>query len=268
MTTSLALVDFEEGTFRPIGETIAPSPSDLPLLRSLIYRPAIFRRNGMRWIAACAWRSGARAHDLAALKEAKRNLDPQLIEAAGAAVAALVRELLGERPASAVTAVPCGHSRRPDCFGKRLAQAVASDLGLPFVQIFADRPCSGVSHPKEFARLPPLTRIAEPPGSLLLIDDVATSGQHLEEAVSALRRLGVAVSAVAWISGSLTGTAASGAARVAAPLRSGAVPRPRRRRASRRWIATVFDRLRRGPVLPRPARKRGPAASRQARISR
>jgi hypothetical protein len=95
----------------------------------------------------------------------------------------------------AITCVPCGHSRRPDCFGKRLAQGVAELLGLPFVQVFADRFCTGVSHPKEYSKLPPPEQIADPVPSMLLIDDLATSGWHVEEALTALRKLGVSASA-------------------------------------------------------------------------
>jgi hypothetical protein len=104
----------------------------------------------------------ARADDLAALKRAKREIDQQLIGETGELMAALIRQLCGNPPADAITCVPCGHSRRHDCFGKRLAQSVAAALGLPFLQIFSDRFCSGVSHPKEYAKLPPLQSIAEP----------------------------------------------------------------------------------------------------------
>jgi len=116
----------------------------------------------------------------------------------------LVQQLRGDRAADAITSVPCGHSRRPDCFRKRLAQSVAELLGLPFVQVFADRFCEGVSHPKEFRKLPPLQQIADPLPSMIVVDDLSVSGWHVEESLLALRRIGVAASAVVWISGSVT----------------------------------------------------------------
>jgi hypothetical protein len=103
----------------------------------------VFRRNNVGWIAACAWRNVAKDDDLVALKRAKREIDQRLIEEAGELLGALVRQLRGEAAADAITCIPCGHSRRPDCFGKRLAQRVADVLGLPFLQVFADRFCSG-----------------------------------------------------------------------------------------------------------------------------
>jgi len=116
----------------------------------------------------------------------------------------LIRQLRGDWGADAVTSVPCGHSRRPDCLGKQIAQAVAKTLGLPFRQVFADRPCSGVSHPKEFAKLPALQRIADPYPSMILIDDLATSGWHVEESLTTLRRFGATASAFGLITGTVT----------------------------------------------------------------
>ena len=91
----------------------------------------------------------------------------------------------------------------PDCLGKQIAQGVAERLGLPFLQVFADRPCSGVSHPKEFSKLPELQQIAEPRASMLVVDDLATSGWHVEESLTALRRLRASASAFVWITGTV-----------------------------------------------------------------
>jgi hypothetical protein len=72
-------VDFGEATFRA-GATEPERPRrESALLGSLVYRPMVFRRNNVGWIAACAWRAGAKADDIAALKRAKRELNPRLI---------------------------------------------------------------------------------------------------------------------------------------------------------------------------------------------
>jgi hypothetical protein len=197
-------VEFGAATFRAGASEPDRPRHEAGLLGSLMYRPMVFRRNDVAWIAACAWRAHAKVDDIAALKQAKRTLDPRLIGEVAELVAALVRQLRGDRAADAVTCVPCGHSRRPDCLGKQIAQAVSEALGLPFRQVFADRPCSGVSHPKEFARLPPLEQIAEPLASMIVVDDLATSGWHVEESLTALRRLGASASAFVWITGTVT----------------------------------------------------------------
>ena len=197
-------VEFAGATFRA-GATETERPRhEAGLLGSLVYRPMIFRRNDVGWIAACAWRAAAKVDDIAVLKRAKRELDRQLIDGAAELVTALVRQLRGDPAADAMTSVPCGHSRRPDCFGKRLAQGCAELLGLPFVEVFADRFCEGVSHPKEFKKLPPLHQVADPLPSMIVVDDLSVSGWHIEESTLALRRVGAAASAFVWISGSVT----------------------------------------------------------------
>jgi hypothetical protein len=81
------------------------------------------------------------------------------------------------------------------------------------VKVWRDRFVTGSSHPKEFRKLPPLTwQDAPPPGLVLLVDDVATSGWHLEEALTALRAAGHLALGLAWISGTVTPYLASASA--------------------------------------------------------
>lgn len=205
MVASMTFVDFNRALFRLSANEPEPLREKDILLRSLVYRPTIFQRKDVRWIAAHTWRSQAKERGIRALKAVKNDFDPVFIKAAAEPISALIRELFGSGPAHAVTCIPCGHSCRADCFGKLLAQAVALGTGMPFIQVFADRHRAGVSHPKQSTKLPPLRQIARPPGSTIIIDDVATSGEHLEQAVLALRRVGIAASAFAWISGSTVG---------------------------------------------------------------
>jgi hypothetical protein len=156
-------------------------------------------------MSAYRWKAGCKEDGLAALKWAKQELDLKIIDEAALSLAALIGELFGDQPAEGVTNVPCGHSRRTDCFGKRLAQAVAAHLQIKFVEVFADRPRPGVSHPKQSANVTPLRQIGTPPGSVFVVDDLATSGQHLEESTLAPRQLGVTASALSWISSVGTG---------------------------------------------------------------
>jgi predicted amidophosphoribosyltransferase len=198
-------IDFAEATFRNVVDQAEFARPRSSLLASLVYRPALFRRNEIRWIAAYAWRSRARVRGLRILKQEKEALDPVLIADAAQSIATLVREIFGNKPVDAITCIPCGHSRRADCFGKQLAQSVASAIDIPFLQIFADRPCPGSSHPRQCTTTPQLRQVADPPRSVMIIDDVATSGWHLEEAALMLRRSGVAASSIVWISGASGG---------------------------------------------------------------
>jgi adenine/guanine phosphoribosyltransferase-like PRPP-binding protein len=195
-------VDFRNAIFSGVLSRPVDGLATTELLRSLIYRPILYKRNNMRWISVHSWRADCKRQGIAALSRVKRSPDPALLSTATDSVAALVRELFGDAPADAVTCVPCGHSCRHDCFGKMLAQGTARALSLPFVQLFADQPRAGSSHPKQSIHLPSPQRLARPPRSVLIVDDVATSGRHLEQAVSSVRETGASASAVAWISGS------------------------------------------------------------------
>jgi hypothetical protein len=209
LTDQMPLVDFANATFRVTAPQAEHTSLRSTLAGSLVYRPALFRRNEIRWIAACAWRSRSRVRGLKALKQAKEAIDPSIVSDAAILITTLIREIFGNKPVGAISCVPCGHSRRTDCFGKQLAQSVAIMVEVPFVQVYADRPCPGASHPKQSVSLPPLQQIADPAGSMIIIDDIATSGWHLQETMLPLRRLGVAVSSVVWISGASGGIPAS-----------------------------------------------------------
>jgi len=173
-----------------------PSP-----LGSLVHRPGLWARNGIRFITVRRWRARAKTADLQAFRDAKCHLDPALIEAAAGELSEVLRDLLGPAPGYLVTNVACGHSRRPDCFGKRLAQAAAVLVGVPYVQVFADRFVRGSSHPRQVMELPPLRRIAIPDRMCVVVDDLATSGWHLEEALGNLRSQGVPALGLAWLGG-------------------------------------------------------------------
>ena len=46
--------------------------------------------------------------------------------------------------------------------------------------------------------------IAKPLTSMILVDDLATSGWHVEESLTALRQLGASASAFVWITGTVS----------------------------------------------------------------
>jgi hypothetical protein len=170
-------------------------------LSELVQRPAIYSRNEVSYAVACNWRAEARDAQIAALKKAKADGCCTTCDAAADAIVHLLRKLFGSLAGSCVTAIPCGHSRRPDCLSRRLGEAVANRFGVPFVQCWADRYASGGSHPKQFANLPPLEWVTKPAVRTFVIDDVATSGWHMEEALTALRTADVEAFGVAWIGG-------------------------------------------------------------------
>lgn len=177
----------------------------MDLSEKLTRRPALRHRNAVAFITVRSWRAASRGDDLRAFKQEKRAAVSALLSTAADDVAAEVAALLAPGPGWSVTCIAGGHSRSPDSWGKRLARLVAARLALPFVQRFADRPVAGSSHPKEFRRLPPLVWHQAPDGPVIVIDDVVTSGWHMEEALGMIRSSGHVAVGFAWIGGTVKG---------------------------------------------------------------
>lgn len=195
--------------------------AEAELLAGLVDRPSVYRRNSIAYLTGRAWRAEGRKATIRALRRIKAEAEPSLADDAGSEIAAHLGQILGQ-VSSVITSVPCGHSRRPDCFGKRLAISTAARLGAEFTQFWADRYCSGSSHPRQNALLPPLEWLGRPERPVIVVDDVATSGWHLEEALIALRSAGVSALGIAWIGGQVQGDRQGGAAEAAQAAEEGA----------------------------------------------
>lgn len=168
---------------------------------TLVWRPALYARIDMFYVACRVWRASAKARDLRALKQAKISLDPAVIESAAEDVAAVARALLGSLEGWTVTTVAPGHSRVSDNFAVLLSRGVAERMNAPWQRCFKDRFIRGSSHPAQFRYLKPLDWLEQPRTPVLLVDDLATTGFHLREATLKLREAGVPVLAMAWLEG-------------------------------------------------------------------
>jgi hypothetical protein len=100
-------------------------------LGALAYRPVLYRRNAVAWCSVRAWRADAKRLDIARLKLCKRDPDPSVIAAGAAEISEQLRLLFGTLTGWLATSIACGHSRRPDCFGRRLGAAIAEELASP-----------------------------------------------------------------------------------------------------------------------------------------
>jgi hypothetical protein len=170
---------------------------------SLAWRPHIRSRHDVSFLVVRSWLASARDGDLQQLKLIKAELPADTIARAADDIAAAVSPLIGLLVRHVVP-VTCGHSRRPDCFSFRLANAVADALEAQFVPCFKPRLLAGSSHPKANFNLPPLEFAADPPsGATLVVDDLTTTGFHMHEAIAALRAQGTPTLGVAWIGGTI-----------------------------------------------------------------
>jgi hypothetical protein len=161
--------------------------------------PAVRARNRVSYLTARRFSAQDRLNAIRAIKRLKANAGERETGLAAAEIALLWLRVSGNPGGWTITNIAAGHSGG-NSFGARLAVAVAERLSLGYLRVWRDRPVRGVSHPKEFRRLPPLDMLAKPIGATLVTDDVATSGWHMEEALTALRGLGVPAAGIAWIS--------------------------------------------------------------------
>lgn len=181
----------------------APSPAPLALsdfiMETLVRRRAFHKREGFTFVSLRRWRSGAKDAQVSALKSVK-SMAPELIaHSAGREITNAAIELYGQSAIECVVPIPCGHSRRNDCLSVRIGEEVAKLLGVPLVEPFHQRWAMGSSHPKQNRNLPPLRMRQKVPSTVLLVDDIATSGYHMVEAATELRASAKHVYGIVWI---------------------------------------------------------------------
>ncbi len=197
--TSYSIGGFAENSAPPVPD--GHSTVELFLLDTLVERKSILSRNAISYLSLRAWRKPMKKHQIAALRQIKAAPTPDFVDTISQEIIDGLDRLVGELPARIVTHIPCGHSRKDDCLSRLLAKQIAARLNLPFVPVFKPIFSSGTSHPKANLCRPAMemeTPIVDP---VLLIDDVASSGRHMEEAIGLLRQSTDVVLPVAWIGG-------------------------------------------------------------------
>lgn len=174
-------------------------PLMLFLNRSLIKRRLLSSRKGSAFVTLRTWRKTAKDTQIDALKSLKLERSPRAIHSVASEMVAAIEELYAGIQFSAVIPVPGGHSGHENSFSVLLAKEIAQLLSLPFASPLVGKLKKGSSHPKESATLPAYDVQEKVNGSVLLIDDVVTSGVHMEKAITALKKAGAFPLAIAWI---------------------------------------------------------------------
>ncbi|MFM9976902.1 MAG: hypothetical protein ACKVOP_02490 [Sphingomonadaceae bacterium] len=185
---------------RPPGEPGGDSPAVLSefLLATLVWQKRLLRRGDVPYHALARWRASVRDTQLEAVKALKRDPSGFLLDALSDRMTAAATALFGRDTFRAVVPVPCGNSGE-HCLSKRLGARIAERLDVPCIDAFAPIPVRGTSHPRRNRDRPAMTVTNAPDVPVLLIDDVATSGAHIEEAARLLRRTAPAVLPLVWI---------------------------------------------------------------------
>lgn len=169
--------------------------------QTLVPRRRVNARKGATYVTLRSWRKPIAAYQIRALASLKTNLPAGVADRIATAMIGEVNSLVGVDAFHVVVPMPCGHEREGLCLSREIGAAVARQAGLQLVEALATRPRKGASHPKENVRRPPLQLVCAPTQPVLLVDDVATSGAHLEEAINLVRPAAKSVLAIAWIGG-------------------------------------------------------------------
>jgi len=174
-------------------------PAGKFLFSTLVKRAAVRSRNGVGYVIVRGWRAAIKEHQVSALRALKTNPPSSLVLGIGEELTQAVRSVFGESHIENVVPVPCGNSECNECLSTRISANVATRLGARYVAGLKPQGGSGGSHPRKSARLSAFEVVRRLKGVTLVVDDVVSSGRHLELAVRALRSGDKPVLAVAWI---------------------------------------------------------------------
>jgi len=166
---------------------------------TLIRSQRLHQRRDTSYVAIRRWRSAIKPHQIAALRALKSDVPDAFVAGIAAELASAVRTVYGSPKHCVVVPVPCGSSG-PNCLSCRLAHALAATLSLETSEAFAPLVSKGKSsHPKKNASRARMRLTEEFDRPVILVDDVATSGSHINEAAKLLRASAPSVWPVVWI---------------------------------------------------------------------
>jgi hypoxanthine-guanine phosphoribosyltransferase len=169
------------------------------LFDTLIKKRTLHSRNGMDYLTLRSWRSQLKSYQISTLISLKQTKPDALVRRCADEIIECVRHVYGDGVITAVVPIPAGSSGDPDSFSVMLAREIATDLNVAFCDILVPQGSRGKSAPIKSAKLKPYVLKEAVSGPILVVDDVASSGAHMERAISALKHNSKAVYGVAWI---------------------------------------------------------------------
>ena len=175
------------------------------LTGSLVQRPNLRKRHSVYYLTTHSWRKDIKKYQISAIKNSKFGFSYQSVEMVCDDILSVLVGFMGELNVDYVVGMPCSHSPREKCFSTALSICIANKLNTKWLNAFEMSSQTGSSHPAKNANRPSITLKARAKGTVLLIDDVVTSGDHVEEAVKVLRDSAKTVFAVGWIGGVISG---------------------------------------------------------------
>lgn len=191
---------FSEGASKVEDPDLKNDTSGQFLLSTLLHKTTVRNRKDVGFITLRTWSKSIKQHQIKALTICKAKPDSHFADAIATEVAHQVRKIFGNPRFDCVVPVPCGHSKITECLSVQIAKRVAHHLQIPFVDALEHANRRGKSHPRKNAGLkPPARKTNQKFESVLVVDDVATSGRHIELSIIMLREIAEHITAIAWI---------------------------------------------------------------------
>lgn len=171
------------------------------LCETLIHKRVLHSRNGLDYVSLRSWRSAIKKYQIAALQALKLDPPKEFAERIADELARSVEQVHGAAVIKAVVPVPPGSSGKTTSLSTMLAEEVAKNLGAQYVNALEplSPPRNGKSSPHKSASLSGYRLKTPVKGPVLIVDDVASSGRHIELAIGACKLLETPVYAAVWL---------------------------------------------------------------------
>jgi hypothetical protein len=169
------------------------------LIDTLVTKQRLLARNGCSYVALRQWRKSIKPYQISALAALKACNDDCFEDEIATEMSAAIKRVYGDA-FQFVVPIPGGSSSRSDSLSVRLAERIAKNLNAEFANVLVGQPVAkGKSHPAKSAALKPYLVNGNIRGNVLIVDDVSTSGRHIELATQAIRPLATYCTSVVWI---------------------------------------------------------------------
>jgi orotate phosphoribosyltransferase-like protein len=163
---------------------------------TLVKKQRLLARNSASYLALRQWRKPIKNYQIDALVALKNSLSTPCVELIASQMADAVKKVYGSA-FQTIVPIPGGSSGRELNFATMISMSMATKLGLKFENALKAEP---TTHPSKSAKMAPYQLVKKLEGNVLIVDDVATSGRHVELATMAIRPHVAYCTSVVWIS--------------------------------------------------------------------